>query len=223
MGRRPEKSAPRASASGRPHSPTRETLLRMLEAQSRPTSTAALVEATGWHENTVRGHLQALWQDGYLTRSRDERAAGPGRPSWLWEPMRRDVMAPYAHLASALAERLAATSKAPAAEAREAGRAWGRALGVSLPPATDGEAARRTVIDVMRNRGFAPRAEEPPLVRLLRCPLLEAAVRHPDVVCAVHLGMISGVLEAIGSADQGSELEPFSGPGECTLRLRIAP
>lgn len=194
----------------------------MLEAQGVPTSITALTQATGWHANTVRGHLIALWQDGYLTREREQHPEGRGRPSWLWQAKQRDTDSSYARLAGALAASLAITSPHPAADAREAGRNWGRALGAGLSVAPTEPEARNAVVDIMRNEGFAPKAEASPVIRLLRCPLLEAAVRHRDIVCAVHLGMISGVLEAVGHADSGSELEPFSAPGECRLTLRVA-
>lgn len=228
--------SPRRSSSGRVHAPTREALLRTLEAQRSPVSIRALAEATGWHENTVRGHLTALWRDGYLTRSSD-RTDGRGRPSWLWGAKDRAPGSPYAALAGVLAETVARLSTDPERDAREAGLAWGRMLGArpTDPEAPDsGEPgigrpgtateARDRVIDVMRDQGFAPQLrEEPggPVIALRQCPLIEAASAHPDVVCSVHLGMVAGVVEALGARDAGSELVPFAAPGECALRLSI--
>ncbi|UUT35701.1 hypothetical protein [Microbacterium elymi] len=82
----------------------------------------------------------------------------------------------------------------------------------------DGEDARSTVVEVMREQGFAPN-DTGDVVLLERCPLIEAASRHPAIVCAVHQGMIDGILGARGS-DAESRLIPFTGPGECTLRCR---
>src|SRR5699024_12003747 len=56
--------------------------------------------------------------------------------------------------------------------------------------------------------------------RLTRCPLLEAAHEHPDIVCGVHLGLVRGALEVFGDPAAESELEPFSEPGACRLHLR---
>ncbi|XPP26906.1 MAG: helix-turn-helix transcriptional regulator [Leucobacter sp.] len=239
-------SESRRASTGRAHSPTRETLLRLLEEQRSPVSISALAKATGWHGNTVRGHLTALWEDGYLNRSRDDARSTQGRPSWLWSATHRLPGEPYAALAGVLAETLARLSPAPERDAREAGRSWGLALGAQLPAAASPEDARRRVVEVMRDQGFAPRRltrageangtggadgtdeagqAEPPdgtEIALRQCPLIEAAAHHPEVVCSVHLGMVTGVLEAIGSADEGSELTPFSAPGECALRLRVA-
>ncbi|HJA62039.1 MAG TPA: hypothetical protein H9788_13210, partial [Candidatus Brevibacterium intestinavium] len=56
--------------------------------------------------------------------------------------------------------------------------------------------------------------------RLTRCPLLEAAHEHPDIVCGVHLGLVRGALEVFGDPAAESELEPFSEPGACRLHLQ---
>ena len=60
-------------------------------------------------------------------------------------------------------------------------------------------------------------------VALRQCPLIEAASTHTDIVCAVHLGMIAGIAEALGGRDRGSTITPLSSPGECELRLAVAP
>ena len=59
---------------------------------------------------------------------------------------------------------------------------------------------------------------------LLRtCPLLDAARRHPEVVCAVHRGLAEAAYEAFGGEAQEVALEPFALPGSCVLTLPEAP
>ncbi|WP_051192029.1 helix-turn-helix transcriptional regulator [Microbacterium luticocti] len=210
--------ARRVAASGRRHSPTREMLLRMVEAQGSAVSTAALTAASGLHENTVRGHLEQLYADGYVRRER-ENSTGRGRPAWLWTAVTPEPANPYIGLAAALAATLARTSTDPVAQARDAGRAWGAQIAATH--AADRLAApREVVVDVMREQGFAP-TDTGQTVVLRRCPLIEAATRYPDIVCAVHQGMIDGILQARGSSAR-SRLIPFSAPGECTLHLQAA-
>jgi len=213
-------------------------VLRMIEAQSAPVSTAALSTATGLHENTVRGHLDQLYVDGYIGRQR-EPASGRGRPAWLWTAARPDTENPYAALAGVLADSLAQAGGDAIGRAREAGRRWGREIAArrATAPAQTPEpaapalserqrnevstpSARQTVIDVMREQGFAPddRGDD---VMLCRCPLIEAATKHPTIICAVHQGMIDGVLAATGD-EADTRLIPFSAPGRCTLQLRVA-
>ncbi|MDP2774020.1 MAG: hypothetical protein Q8O61_10740, partial [Nocardioides sp.] len=81
------------------------------------------------------------------------------------------------------------------------------------------ESARAEVVTLLDDLGFAPEVatDRPADVRLTRCPLLEAAHRHPDVVCAVHLGIVRGALSALGADAEGTRLLPFAEPGACRL------
>lgn len=191
----------------------------MIEAQSTPVSIAALAAATGLHANTVRGHLEQLHADGYVHRER-EASTGRGRPAWLWRAARTVPESPYAGLTSALAETLVRSSPDPVAAARTAGRAWGAEIAAAADAADAPAGGRDHVIGVMRENGFAP-DDTGAEVLLRRCPLIEAATRHPEVVCAVHQGMVDGILAAHGEPAR-SRLVPFSAPGVCTLHLPVA-
>ncbi|GAA4480367.1 helix-turn-helix domain-containing protein [Microbacterium panaciterrae] len=209
------------------HSATRERVLRMVEAQHAPISIGALVAATGLHENTVRGHLERLHADGYVRREREPRT-DPGRPAWLWRATHADRDSVYAGLATALATMVARAAD-PVGDAEEAGRAWGAEIArdtaeptepaAGIGPA-DAQTGRAAVITVMREHGFDP-DDTGDVVLLRRCPLIEAATRTPEIVCAVHQGMIDGILSS-HDAPGGSELLPFTSPGVCTLRLPSA-
>lgn len=81
-------------------------------------------------------------------------------------------------------------------------------------------AARHEVVDLLDRLGFAPQADDDAAsVALTRCPLLEAAYRNPEVVCAVHLGLAQGALERLGAPREGTSLLPFAEPGACRLHL----
>lgn len=219
----PDGPPPRRSAAGRRHSGAREQVLRTVEAQRCPVSIAALGRATGLHENTVRGHLERLLADGHVTRSRAP-AAGRGRPAWLWRPTRYGPASPYAALAGVLAGTIARTSADPAATALDAGRDWGAQLAEDLPETVPPAPARTVVVEAMAAHGFAPE-DDGERILLHRCPLLEAAARHTEVVCSVHRGLIAGLLEGAPAHDgprPDVELIPFAAPGQCLLRLRDA-
>jgi len=83
--------------------------------------------------------------------------------------------------------------------------------------------ARREVIDLLEELGFAPSADtRARVVKLHRCPLLEAAHQQPEVVCGVHLGIVRGALGELGNdpeRTEGTALQPFSEPGACRLDL----
>lgn len=227
----------------------RASILDLLVDQPEPCTVAALSSLTRQHPNTIREHLDSLLADRLVVRSRAD-AQGRGRPAWLYaaapevrsEPGSRE----YAALASALAGQITRTSRRPGADAAESGREWGREL-AQKSRATQGQtgeslsgasysgtgtaprkatvpsalAARREVVTLLDDLGFAPTTDaRVRVVKLHHCPLLEAAHRHPDVVCGVHLGLVRGALEEMGySPDkaEAAELQPFSEPGACRL------
>lgn len=205
-------------------SPSRARLLETLQAQTEPVGLAALVARTGLHGNTVREHLDALTAEGLVDRER-ALPSGRGRPGWLYRATGRsqdDPRPEYAGLAAALATVITRTSPDPAADARRAGLDWGRRLAeeTGTPSAPGADPARRQVGHVLEEMGFAPETDtDATTLRLTRCPLLEAAHQHPEVVCAVHLGIVDGALETYGEDGIRPELLPFAEPGACLLRL----
>lgn len=175
--------------------------------------------ATGLHANTVRDHLDGLVRRGLVSR-RTAEPAGRGRPAWLYEPAAEPADDGYAGLAAALASTIARTSANPREDATAAGEEWGRNLAGSRGGAARGpDEARTLVVQLLDDLGFGPETvpDEPADVRLTRCPLLEAAHRHPEVVCGVHLGIVRGALSHHGADPTGTDLLPFAEPGACRL------
>lgn len=197
-------------------------MLETLEAQPEPTTLAALVATTGLHANTVREHLEALERQGLVRRHRAA-PAGRGRPAWLYEATNASGgHSEYAGLAAALATAIHRSSPTPREDAIAAGEDWGHELAREHggPERRTPAAARNRVVSLLDDVGFAPESDRSDtVVRLTRCPLLEAAHRHPDIVCAVHLGLVRGALEEYGTAPAGVELLPFAEPGACLLSM----
>jgi len=172
---------------------------------------------TGLHANTVREHLDALVRRG-LVRRLSGRPRGRGRPAHLYEHL-DDGHGEYARLAVALTDALTLSSSDPTVHAATVGKEWGRELARERRVrAASAEEARREVVGLLDDLGFAPQpGSDDAEVLLTRCPLLEAAHRSPGVVCGIHLGIIRGVLEELGADPEGSALEPFAAPGHCRL------
>jgi predicted ArsR family transcriptional regulator len=207
----------------------RAAVLQRLADQPEPCRTGALAAMMHQHPNTIREHLDALVADGLATRQAAE-PSGRGRPAWLYAAVPLDAEADgsggvareYAGLAAALASHLARSSEHPQEDAVEAGTEWGRRLvqDSSRSAAPNATAARREVVRLLDELGFAPVTDaRAAVVRLRRCPLLEAAHQYPAVVCGVHLGLVRGALEELGGQPDGTELRPFSEPGACRLDL----
>lgn len=207
----------------------RAAVLQRLADQPEPCRVAALAAVMRQHPNTVREHLDALVTDGYATRVAAD-PHGRGRPAWLYAAMDTQepgeesggIVREYAGLAAALAAHLVRTSAEPVQESLAAGSAWGHqlALASGREPAPNATAARRQVVAMLDEMGFEPEADaRASVVKLRRCPLLEAAYEHPEVVCNVHLGLVKAALEELGADAGSATLQPFSEPGACRLDL----
>ena len=201
---------------------SRRTLLAALRAEPEPVTLTALSTTSGLHVNTVREHLAALTDAGLVVRGRAA-TSGPGRPAATYaaaEPELGPVSPEYAGLAAALASTIHRTSSTPSQDATVAGIEWGRELARTGPAPHPAADPRDRVVQLLAQLGFAPQpAPDGTAVLLTRCPLLDTARAYPDVVCAVHLGIVRGALGEYGADDTGTDLHPFSEPGACRLNL----
>jgi predicted ArsR family transcriptional regulator len=206
-----------------PMSAQRAELLDVLRSRGSGT-VSTLAVATGLHQNTVREHLEGLCKAHLVDRDR-QAAVGRGRPAWRY--VARPVassrgMGQHLALAHALAGQIARSSSSPAAEGQAAGQAWGQALTAGMPVEPTPQAARRRVVGLLADMGFDPRADpDSRTVLLRRCPLLDTARAHPQVVCAVHRGWTAAALSALGAGEDADQvgLQPFAVPGACVLHL----
>ncbi len=193
-------------------------VLEYLQSQTDPVRVEVVAAAFEQHPNTVREHLDALVGVGLVLRERVA-AAGRGRPAWQYRanperPEPDSRVREYGALAGALAAHIATSSGDPAASGRAAGRLWGQSL-ASVPTAD----ARSHVVDLLQSLDFSPRVD-PEGVVLTTCPLLDVAMQYPDVVCAVHEGMLDGVLDSLES-NLHVRLLPFAEPDGCRVCLEV--
>ncbi len=207
--------------------PNRRHLLRLLDDATEPVQVSQLAEKVGLHVNTVRGHLDQLEEAGLVDRSIEERHT-PGRPKVLYRATRRDARSPtsegYRFLAEVLASSLQATSAEPARIAEEAGRAWGHHLVDRPPPFERVDPARavQQVLTTLAELGFSPEvAPDQPgfLIQLHDCPFRDMARTRASVVCSVHKGLVSGMLQELGGSVTIEGLIPFVEPSLCIARL----
>ena len=56
-------------------------------------------------------------------------------------------------------------------------------------------------------------------IRLRACPYRDVAREHPDVVCAIHLGLLQGALTQLGNPPTTVRLVPFVKPHLCLAYL----
>ncbi|WP_371478055.1 helix-turn-helix transcriptional regulator [Kitasatospora sp. NBC_00315] len=212
--------------------PARRALLATLTEAPGPLDVGQLGEALELHVTTVRHHLTALVEAG-LVEVRREPAAGRGRPRLRYAAApEREQLTAYRRLVEVLALGYGAGAQERSARAEEAGRRWGAGsagepgtgaepgigagTGAEPGPASGRELARRVLAEA-EGWGFAPESTpDGAEVRLHSCPFLANAERHPEVVCAVHRGLLDALAERAGRPG-GVTLRPFSAPGICSI------
>jgi predicted ArsR family transcriptional regulator len=208
-------------------------------ASARPAGlTAAEVgDRVGLHATSARFHLEQLVDAGVLTSAFHRH--GTGRPQKRYAALPQPATAAppddaFRMLAELLTDALA-PHEGGALTPEAAATRWARAhVGPrsggheeDLPPAaTAGEwlAKVARLLDLLESWGYEPsvrttdhgRTAE---VALARCPFLSLAEAHTEVVCAAHVGLVRGALDAFGEPDAEVHLQPFARPGVCLARL----
>jgi predicted ArsR family transcriptional regulator len=204
----------------------RDQVLATLRASANPLSINALAEQLAVHPNTVRFHL-----DGLVAAGRVELVpgaiAGPGRPANLYRARREmDRSGPtnYRLLARIMTSRLAASERSPAKIATELGRSWGPSLIGDTPqddaPTRSAPLTRLTA--TLDELGFKPEPINPARakqIRLRHCPFLDLVDEHADVVCALHLGLMQGMLGASNAPVTVDQLDRFVEPDLCVAHI----
>lgn len=220
-------------------------MLARLQDGRGPATATEVADALGLHVNTARFHLEALAESGLASRQREDRVV-PGRPKVRYlsasdaPPAGRRS---YRLLAEILAAHLDATATDPERPAIEAGERFGRLAARSsldnrpetpetpeIPGVREArlEDATRVVVETLSAMGFPSVATtEPTGIRLDigQCPFLELAEArrpgpgHLGVVCAVHRGLMQGLLDESDSALRVGSLEPLVAPDHCIARL----
>jgi predicted ArsR family transcriptional regulator len=206
--------------------PSRRRLLDILRAADSPMDAAALAEAVGLHLTTTRFHLDVLGQARLVHRFVD-RGGRPGRPRVLYQVLdeasadQAGSDDSYQELAAVLAEALDGESDLTRQRAEDAGRRWAE----TQVPVQDvsWEDAIGQVGDVFARLGFAPRVvddRDGRHLELTACPFRDVARDHPQVVCAVHAGLLQGTLSRLSVPEaQQASIRPFVAPDLCIVDL----
>ncbi|HEY7224136.1 MAG TPA: helix-turn-helix domain-containing protein [Micromonosporaceae bacterium] len=201
---------------------SRAAILRLVRSSDSGLTAADVVDHVGLHPSTVRAHLEQLVDAGLLVKARASQGR-PGRPAWRYRAaVLEPAPGPYRTLAAALLEHLAAEGGTRAAE--QAGQAWGRRLAGSMRAGDPIDAA----MEALRDLGFNPQRQHPPAesadheIHLRTCPFLDLVGPQPDTMCALHTGMVRGLMQASGAPRARAVLEPFAAPNACVVRLHLS-
>ncbi|SRR5579875_3809799 len=215
-----------APDAGTPLGESRARVLDLLRAAGRPLGVQEVAEQAGLHPNTARFHLDALVDASLAAREPQPRET-PGRPSmvyWATEADGPTGQRRYRLLAEMLTSMIAGVMPRPGDAAEDAGREWGRYLTEQPPPfqRVDAAEAVEKLTEALAGIGFAPEVvpeDDGYRLRLHQCPFREVAERHQGVVCALHLGLMRGVLEQLRAPLSADRLLPFAEPSVCIADL----
>jgi predicted ArsR family transcriptional regulator len=205
---------------------SRARVLDLLRAAGGPLRVPEVAEQAGLHPNTARFHLDALAEAGLATREPQPRET-PGRPSVAYRATGQDGPTGrrrYRLLAEMLTSLIAGMMPQPEDAAAAAGREWGRYL-TEQPPPYQGLGAGQAIEKLgaaLEEIGFAPETTaegDGYRLRLHQCPFREVAERHQNVVCALHLGLMQGVLAQLRAPVTADRLQPFAEPNVCIAEL----
>lgn len=215
-----------------PDHENRRRVFELVREHDGAIDAAELAAQMGLHTTTVRFHLDALCGEGVVERTRITRA-GVGRPrtGYLAVPERLD----YRILAEILALELGDTIDERRRRAESAGRRWAGQIMAGSAWKESAEQRETLIATVFALTGFSPELTPDPAstgswqtIRLHTCPVRDLARAHPEVGCALHRGLLQGLLAhpAAGKGSSGTprpamraELEPFVEPELCLVRV----
>jgi predicted ArsR family transcriptional regulator len=193
---------------------TRYAIYLELARSPRPLVTSEIAETLGLHPNTVRPHLERMREVGLLDVTTDARgevgrpqhrySLAPEAPSLGLEP---PTMPMLARMVLAMARRLGAGP----ADALAVGEAEGAARAAQYD---DAPSALEALVADLDRLGFDPLVtavdesddDDPDtpvsaVVAFANCPFADLAREHPDLICAVHRGLVTGFVAHMGDAD----------------------
>lgn len=202
---------------------TRYRLHRYLRLSRRPVSVRELAARLSLHPNTLRPHLRRLEEAG-LVASEVRKSQAVGRPQTMYSVIEPESVEgrDYRLLAEILCGLLRGRRGQDRAE--ELAREWGGYLvaqgapkpGVPVP-------ARRQLAvlqEAMAAAGFDPRFHRgggDVEISLRDCPFRDLLDDHRELVCAIHRGLLAGMLGGLKPPLRMKEFRPLVERSVCRL------
>jgi predicted ArsR family transcriptional regulator len=180
------------------------------------------------HPNTLRPHLRRLEDAGLVRRETRRSTSTVGRPQTLYVAIDRASRegADYRLLAEILAGMVGGARGRERASSLAA--EWGQYLAVQggPKPGTRLAAGRHLAVlqDAMARAGFDPRFRRGTTggveISLRDCPFRELLDDHRELVCAIHRGLLEGMLGALKPPLALERFEPLVERGVCRVLAR---
>jgi predicted ArsR family transcriptional regulator len=182
---------------------TRYAIYLELARSPIPLATADVADILDLHVNTVRPHLERMRDVGLLQVESSARG-GVGRPQHRYSlspdaPSLGLEPSPFPTLARMLLQ-AASAAGIDRGELADAGRAQGAADAEQWPDDVD---VLDALIVEQAKLGFDPAVIEldaSATMAFTHCPFRDLAEAHPDLVCALHRGLVEGLVSCLGGA-----------------------
>jgi predicted ArsR family transcriptional regulator len=201
--------------------PTRRALYAYVVAQNRAVSRDEAASATGTKRATAAFHLERLIDDGLLearfARISGRSGPGAGRTAKLYARARRQIaisLPPRRY--EIAAEVLASALEAAEREAAPVSAAVARAADQAGRQIAAGGA---DLAEVLTRSGYEPRQSPQGRIDLANCPFHDLLDRHVDLVCAMNLHLLRGLIEELGAGAQ-ARLNPAE--GRCCVTITLS-
>jgi predicted ArsR family transcriptional regulator len=204
---------------------TRYRLYRHLRLSGRPVGIRELSARSSLHPNTLRPHLRRLEEAGLIT-TEQHRDSKVGRPQTFYVATDNEPGHGYRILAEILVGLVTGSKRIE--RARDVAREWG----VFLAGRSAGRPAarRRSGPDLaalqggLVEAGFDPRFRRRSAklveISLRDCPFRDLMGEHRDLVCAVHRGLLEGLLGGARPPLSLARFDPLVGDRTCKLVAR---
>jgi predicted ArsR family transcriptional regulator len=183
---------------------TRYAIYLELARSPRPLATAEIAETLDLHANTVRPHLERMRDVGLLEARPDSRGA-VGRPQNLYslapDAPSLGLEPPVFPMLARMLLELAGDAGVAGEPAAAAARSQGRQLAHRSTPVR--RPCVEAAVDLLAELGFDPAVVEgdaATTVAFGHCPFADLAASNPDLVCALHRGLLEGFVDELGGA-----------------------
>lgn len=187
--------------------PTRRAIYIAVRESPDPLTTSNVAALFDIHPNVARHHLDRLADDGYLQVSHKRpNGAERGRPAKCYEPTKKEVSVHFAprrfemltEMLFKVIEELEIENVGEIAErvGQEYGEQLAAEIGAKDEPGYD--EAVQAVASAMTGLGFSvdPDVEGQRLLTS-HCPFGETATSHPEVICSLDRGIVTGLFGAL--------------------------
>jgi predicted ArsR family transcriptional regulator len=194
---------------------SRSRIQQVVENSTEPLSVEDIVERTGLHANTVRGHLDVLLASAVISREPAD-SSGRGRPRWLYRAATPQA-SPFQFLAQALTVQLARADSAEFAEGAAA--RWAQAL-PDLPVAYSPDEAVAEATEALNRLGFnAIASPVGDAISVTGCPYADLVDDNP-VICDIHTALVVRLLDQTGQPVTLESMNVWARRGMCVAKLR---